>query len=427
MMMKKILLSLGIILFLSFSSCGGGSSKEAKELLQKILNFVGIPQEIVLNICQDTNLDGICGATELQIELTINKGDSLDDIWEKVVLTSDGKYFLNTYDYELPIIVEFQDIEKIDYDDGKFTLNFDGFKTKEQNEQKEISILEAMVDANYLKDNKLTSIRNLTNNKNNILEKDIDSIEGLLESNTVVICSDYNNNGICDDDGLSTQEKFYSILLRDFEININTLREVGLDSKNTISNNIKEMADTLIENGVTKTLPDSLNRCGLDNNCVDNILLSLSDELIITEDEAREIGARNGIIPTATETPTPTPTPIPMIEPTPTPTPTPESDKEVIAGITFLKEEPDGYLNWYHANEWCTDKDYRLPKMSELIDVWNANGGRKSPEGFKKDTFYWAIEGEYNEHQGCAMDRDCSKEDWFNSETGNGHPKCVID
>ncbi|NEW59923.1 hypothetical protein GSY74_01390, partial [Sulfurovum sp. bin170] len=66
--MKKFLWILSIVSMLGLASCGGGSSDEAKELLQKILNLVGIPQSIVVNICQDENRDGICGVTELQAE-----------------------------------------------------------------------------------------------------------------------------------------------------------------------------------------------------------------------------------------------------------------------------------------------------------------------------------------------------------------------
>ena len=101
-----------------------------------------------------------------------------------------------------------------------------------------------------------------------------------------------------------------------------------------------------------------------------------------------------------------------------------------IAGINWLDEEPDGYFSWSEANKWCTDRGYRLPYMSELIAVWDANGGKISPSGFEKDTFYWAIEecsSEEGCHKACAMDYDCSKDDgggW--SDSGFGHPKCVI-
>ncbi len=94
----------------------------------------------------------------------------------------------------------------------------------------------------------------------------------------------------------------------------------------------------------------------------------------------------------------------------------------------WFEEEPDGYFSWFEANKWCEDKGYRLPYMSELITVWNANGGQKSPSGFKKDTFYWAIEEVSDgQHKGCAMDYDCSTDDGFGwSDNSFGHPKCVM-
>ena len=64
-MLKKFLILIGVIFILSFTSCGGKSSDEAKELLSKILQFVGIPHSIIVTVCQDTNGDGICGGGEL--------------------------------------------------------------------------------------------------------------------------------------------------------------------------------------------------------------------------------------------------------------------------------------------------------------------------------------------------------------------------
>ena len=66
--------------------------------------------------------------------------------------------------------------------------------------------------------------------------------------------------------------------------------------------------------------------------------------------------------------------------------------------------------------------------MSELIAVWDASGGQISPNGFQKDTFYWAIEEctvGTDCHKGCAMDWDCSTGGaWL--DDSNGHPKCVL-
>ncbi len=105
--------------------------------------------------------------------------------------------------------------------------------------------------------------------------------------------------------------------------------------------------------------------------------------------------------------------------------------KEYIAsqntnGTNWYEVQPDGYFSWQEANEWCTSRGYRLPYMSELIDVWNSYGGIISPPGFEKDTFYWALESAGSDsHKGCAMDYDCSKEDAWR-DNSYGHPKCVI-
>jgi len=87
-MLKKVIWLSSLIGVLSFTSCGGGGSEKAKELLEKILQFVGIPQQVIVNVCQDSNRDGICGGGELFTKVVINKGDSLDDILEKISLTS---------------------------------------------------------------------------------------------------------------------------------------------------------------------------------------------------------------------------------------------------------------------------------------------------------------------------------------------------
>ena len=266
--MKKLILLLTIIMSLSFMGCGGGeSSKEAKELLQKILQVVGIPHNIIVNICQDGNENGICENFELQTKITLNKGDSFDDILEKISLTPDGKYFLETRDITKPILLELQDSANVAYDSGKFTIPFNGFKNNENNEIKEISILASMVDENYLNDSELTSIRHLNN-------KD-------------------------------TQDKFYAKLLEGLENNINTLRAIGLNPQDAMSTNIKEMANQLITDGVKDRLPEDLSRCGVDNECVDRRLDTLSNQIEISATEAESIKVERDSTPTPTPTPTP--------------------------------------------------------------------------------------------------------------------------
>ncbi len=263
--MKRLILLLITVISLNFMGCGGGgSSKEAKELLQKTLQVVGIPQEIVMNICQDSNENGICENFELQTKVTLNRDDSFSDIWQKISLTEDGKYFLTTRDITKPILLELQDSANVNYDDGKFTLPFSGFKTHENNETKELSILASMVDKNYFSDSELVSIRNLNSR--------------------------------------DTQKKFYAKLLKALEDNINTLRAVGLNPQDTISANLKEMANQLIADGIKDTLPQDLNRCGTDNQCIDRRLDTLSTHITISNERAESIKTERE----SSATPTPT-------------------------------------------------------------------------------------------------------------------------
>ena len=248
-MLKKIIWLLTTIAILSFVSCGGGSSsKEAKELMQKMLNFVGIPTNIIVAVCIDKDKNGICASTEVQAKITLNQGDNFDDVWAKLALNDEGKYLLEVYDEKLPILIQIQDEAKVDFDDGKFTLTFDGFKTKENKEEKEISILQSMVDSNAISNNEADTFRTLIN-------KD-------------------------------AQNKFYITLLNDLETNLNTLRVKGLETQEAISATIKEMGD---ETKANQAKANRINVCGDNQTCVDREIKSLSDELIITDAESNEI------------------------------------------------------------------------------------------------------------------------------------------
>ena len=234
-----------------FIGCGeSDSSKKAKELQKKILNVVGIPDNIVANLCQDDNENGFCENAELQAKISFSSGDSSKDIWNKISQTAEGKYFLETYDATKPLLLVLKD-STVKFDNGEFTLNFNGFKTNKQNEIKELSILESMIDANSIQSQDVVAIKKLNNPK--------------------------------------AQEKFYSVLLKDLETNINTLRTKGLDSKNSMNANIKELADELLTNGVANELPNKINACGEKESCFNQEIDKLSNELLITDSEADEI------------------------------------------------------------------------------------------------------------------------------------------
>jgi len=243
--MKKYLWSLSLILMLLLASCGS-SSDEAKELLKRILNLIGIPQSIVVNLCQDKNRDGVCNALELQAKVSIKqtKGDTLTDIWAKITNTADGKYLLETYDPTLPLLLELQDSDS-QYYANKFTVPFTGLKTTE--EEKDLSLLQAMVDAGYLTSNQISSVAEMKN-----------------------------------------QDEFYAILLKDFETNLKTLEEQNLSSPRAVLANLQEVATELKDAGIDANLTNEIDSCGNDDTCIDETL----EETIINDEESVEIKDR---------------------------------------------------------------------------------------------------------------------------------------
>ena len=252
-MKKTILNSIAILIaFNLLLGCGGGS-KEAKELLSRLLFLVGIPQSIVVNICQDEDNNGFCEKMELQVKVTINRGDSVDTIWEKLTENSDGTYFLDNYDPKNNILLELQDSDSVRHNDGKFTLVYNsdtnGISQDHNNTpKKELSILQSMVDAGHLNLSDTTEI------------KKIDAVE-----------------------------QFYSVLLNSLMENLNILADKGMTPVDAMSGNIKEMADELLVNGIKKELPDRINGCHGDQICIDGVLNSLADELKISDEEAQII------------------------------------------------------------------------------------------------------------------------------------------
>jgi len=216
----------------------GGSSDEAKELLRRLLQVVGIPQSIVVNICQDGNDNGFCESIELQTKVSINKGDGLEKVLDKVSLTADGEYFLENYDPSKKILMEIQDSEKVNYNAGKFIFTYNP-------ETQELSILQMMIDEGYLASDDVKNIRST-----------------------------------------ATVDSFYKVLFRDFESNLNTLGDKKLSSPRAVLANMKEVADELLLNGIRDTLPQNLNTCENNQTCIDAVLSPISTEILITDEEA---------------------------------------------------------------------------------------------------------------------------------------------
>ena len=246
--MKRLVLLLTVVGTMWFTACGGESSKEAKELLQRILNLVGIPPYIVVNICQDKNDNNLCESIEVLAKITIDTGDTVDVIWEKLFSNGNNSYWLDDIDPDKKLLLVMQDKDSVQHDNGKFILPFSVDETREQNASKELSILESMVDANYLNASEVVAV------------KSMDSVD-----------------------------KFYDVLLKDLMKNFNTLKAKELDSSQSILANLEYMASDLREKGIDKRLPDSVNACNGNVACVDAIIDDLFRDLEITDAEAEEI------------------------------------------------------------------------------------------------------------------------------------------
>ena len=229
--------TLSTLVMFGLLSCGGGSEK-AKELLNRLLRVVGIPYSIVVNICQDDNDNGVCEAKELQTKVTINKGDDLSMILQKVSLTENGEYFLENYDPTKRIIMEIQDSSNVTLNQGKFNFDYNP-------ETQELSILQMMIDKGFLTPDDVNAVREMPNVNN-----------------------------------------FYEVLFRDFETNLNTLGEQDLSTPRAVLANMSEMADELLANGVRDTLPQAITNCNGDQTCLDETLAPVSEELLIDENES---------------------------------------------------------------------------------------------------------------------------------------------
>ncbi len=267
--MKRVIWSLSVVALISLVNCGGGgATKEAKELLQRILNLVGIPQEMVLNICQNDNNNGICEESELQAKVTINKGDDIETIFAKIVKSEDGKYLLETIDPTKPLLLVLEDIVNVKYNDHKFSFHFNGLEDNQL--EKELSIFESMIDANHLTVKNVEEARKLNNNK--------------------------------------AQDKFYAMLLKAIEDNLNTLGDrvaqpkvdvksstlskesnSNLEAEQIMRDNLIETSRNLLANGIEKEFPTKINACGTDESCIDNNLNLLYENIKITPDRAKEI------------------------------------------------------------------------------------------------------------------------------------------
>jgi hypothetical protein len=232
---------------LLFTGCGS-SSDEAKELLEHNLKLVGIPQEIVVNICQDKNDNGSCDLGELQAKVTVNTTDTVAQMWEKVKFEEDGRYILENYDPTLNIIMEIEDRENLKYDAGALALTFNP-------DTEELSVLQAIIDTDFLSEEETKELKALDN-----------------------------------------REEIDRVLLDSLRINQNLLKDENLSTVNALAINLEEIAKGLIELNVSKELPEQLDECKDDRGCIKEIIENTTKEVELTKEEAEELARSKNIV-----------------------------------------------------------------------------------------------------------------------------------
>ncbi len=234
--MKKYIWITGIVVGLGVMNCGGGSSKEAKELLSQILTVVGIPQDIIVNICQDDNEDGFCNSLELG-NISYIKNSWL----KKIILGEDNRYELRNYDPNKKIVMQLQS-EEVEYNDGNFSLEYKGTST-------ELSILQSMVDA-----------------------------EDITEEDTIEVKK------------MDGKETFDEILLKSMIKNLNRYMNNNMRHRDARDSNLKELGRVFRENIPLKNLPTLIKReCNEDSNCREELIKSFPVNLDTQEQDIYNI------------------------------------------------------------------------------------------------------------------------------------------
>jgi len=234
-----------------FIGCGSKKNKEeAKELLQKILQVVGIPYDVVINICQDGNGDGICNATEVTAKITINKSDTIDTILEKIKLDKNGQYILAHYDPTKKILMELEDNEAFENSKQRVTIPYN---PKPIEVVQELSILQALLDRNLL--------------------TDIDKLKKSKNSRTLI----------------------YEVILRSLFFNQRLLEQNNMNTINATERNLEYIAEGLRDINITGDFVDRLDGCDKNITCTNRILLDAQQQTEISEEEAKKIAKTNSI------------------------------------------------------------------------------------------------------------------------------------
>ncbi|SFV53076.1 Chitinase [hydrothermal vent metagenome] len=224
--MKRLILILVMIATVSLTSCGGGSSEEAKELLSQILTIVGIPQDMIVNICQDENDNGFCDSFELESVSWVK-----NSFLSKVIVGEDNSYELKDYDPTKKIIMELQS-DKVEYNDGNFSLEYKGTS-------RELSILQSMVDNDDLSNEDVAEVKKM--------------------------------------DGKDT---FDDILLSSMMKNLNGYMHNDMGHKDARYVNLKELGRVLKDDIPLKSLPTLIKKqCNGDKECIKELIKNFSVNL----------------------------------------------------------------------------------------------------------------------------------------------------
>ena len=319
--MKKFIWLFSLLAIVSVTSCKK-SSDEAKELLDRILMVIGIPHNILVNICQDDNDNGLCDTGEFHLKLTIQKDSTAKDILKKLQLNPDGSYLLKYHDPTKNIIMEMQDREHLAYNSGKFSFFYNPMT-------RELSFLQALVDSGYLSQESILSAQEMNNRP---------------ALDNVLLTSFFYNQNLLMANSSSKSSLSFSIAM---------------------AKNFKYIAKTLKELDIRNQLPQKIDACEGEQVCIDKILEPTILRLEINDSELKGIiqnkstqpytidsltGSNSGDLDINRGTPpdktvaTATPTPTPTSNQIPTPTPTSEPTPIAIIEKSSEKNGVDGYI-----------------------------------------------------------------------------------
>ncbi len=351
--MKKIFLILMGAFVLNFSGCGE-SDKEATELLQKILQIVGIPYDMVVQICQDSNGNGICNAGEITAKLSITKDDTAETIFRKFQLDENGQYILEHYDLKFKILMEIADDKGRFNTDTRVTLPFTPKEIVKEKPQ-ELSILQSLVDKGLLQTDVYQEIKEAPKARNvvdQVLLENVFQNQQILEEHnlTAPLATSHNLAFIA--------EGLVDLNVTELVDNINECernatqdcREVVIATDDGTEIN-QEDATIIQENNSTKetkhvgTTEDNNKTIVVSDDGNVSIVHSNEENTTTSEENNNTTSSQENNSTTSTEDNSTTPTP------TPTATPIEKTEKNVADGYLIELSSP--------AIAYCGTNEYQ--------------------------------------------------------------------